>query len=234
MFRRHFCPLVRYPLPFRRIRRIDSEKRQSVCNTVCNNIVCSLRFAVHRRNRGKHHAAHFCYPFHIVQMGKVQRCFADHQYQPPPFLQNYIRRTCQQIVAEAVCNRGKCPHRTGCNQHPVRFKRTAGNACPDIANRMDEVSQSIYFVFRIIRFRSPGHLRTFRYHKVCFDILRKQKPQCLNAVSKAACPADADNQPSSHHPPFRYAAGSGKAVIIVKKMIRDKHGYKLSATLNIR
>lgn len=52
VFRRHFCPLIRHSLPFRQIRRIDSEQRQRVCDTVRHYVVRRLRLAVHRRNRG--------------------------------------------------------------------------------------------------------------------------------------------------------------------------------------
>ena len=131
------------------VRRMKAIMREQKLHSVCEEASCPNIGECFRHNTAS-----------FMIMGDIctRRCpFCDVGHGRP----NPLDPMEPTHLAETVRNRGKRPHRTGCNQHPVRFKRTAGNTCPDIANRMDEVSQGIYFVFRIIRFRSPGHLRTF-------------------------------------------------------------------------
>src|SRR6266478_2744966 len=97
----------------------ETDLRQDAANVLRNKIVDRFRLVIESRYRGHNHRAGLLRPQHVFQMNAVERRVANTQNQFPAFLEHHVRRSRDQIVADAVGNGAERPHRARNDDHRI-------------------------------------------------------------------------------------------------------------------
>src|SRR6266446_5753809 len=97
----------------------EANLRQDAANELRNKIVDRFRLVIESRYRGHNHRTGLLRPQHVFQMNAVDRRVANTQNEFPAFLEHHVRRSRDQIVADAVGDCAQRPHRAGNDHHGI-------------------------------------------------------------------------------------------------------------------
>src|SRR5437016_7177420 len=119
---------------------------QDAANVLRHKIIDRFRMMIESRYRRHDHRTGLLRPQHVFEMNAIDWRVAHTQNELPAFLEHYVCRSRDQIVADAVGNCAERPHRARNNHHGIHCIATRSDRRAhvsvwqdvDLGNRMAE------------------------------------------------------------------------------------------------
>ena len=158
-----------------------------------HDLLDALRLRVERRHRRADDRAHPRQLEHVLEMDVVEGRFAHRQHQLAPLFEDHVGGAMNQVIAEAVGDRGQRPHAAGHDDHPVGDERPARDRGALIAGGVDARRQPFDVFGPIRRLVQQGPHRPLAHHQVRLDagvLQHLQHPDGDDRAGRAGHPDD--------------------------------------------